>query len=190
MEDVSSHSRNQQATDSASFRVKPQERWGHTSVAAHSKMFIIGGYQGQYLGDIWEFDFAKCRYIEHSLEGEDSSLLSRSNHTSIFYEPHNAIYVFGGGQAHKLRFNDTLKLTLSKPVEGPVDRDSINNQYQLSRRTKVERMRLAEGSPMPSPRTYHASCLVDKFMVVSGGEANNTDMTDMWALNIEEGKWC
>ena len=43
---------------------------------------------------------------------------------------------------------------------------------------------------MPSPRTYHASCLVDKYMVVSGGEANNTDMTDMWALDIEEGRWC
>ena len=36
------------------------------------------------------------------------------------------IYVFGGGQAHKLRFNDTLKLTLSKPEERPVDRDSSN----------------------------------------------------------------
>ena len=83
-----------------------------------------------------------------------------------------------------------MKLTLSKPEERPAVRDSSNNQNQLRRRTKVERMRLAEGSPMPSPRTYHASCLVDKFMVVSGGEANNTDMTDMWALKIEEGRWC
>lgn len=24
----------------------PVERWGHASVAAHNKMYIIGGYQG------------------------------------------------------------------------------------------------------------------------------------------------
>jgi len=24
----------------------PAQRWGHTSVAAHMKMFILGGYQG------------------------------------------------------------------------------------------------------------------------------------------------
>ena len=55
--------------------------------------------------------------------------------------------------------------------------------------TRVERISLAEGTLLPSPRTYHASCLVDKYMVVSGGEANNTDMTDMWALDIEECRW-
>ena len=61
--------------------------------------------------------------------------------------------------------------------------------HYLMKSTRVERITLAEGTPLPSPRTYHASCLVDKYMVVSGGEANNTDMTDMWALDIELCKW-
>lgn len=38
------------------------------------------------------------------------TLLQRSNHTSVFYKPHNAIYIFGGGHSQKKRFNDTLKL--------------------------------------------------------------------------------
>jgi len=42
---------------------------------------------------------------------------------------------------------------------------------------------------MPSARTYHASCLVDKFMLVSAGEANNTDLNDLWALNLEQNFW-
>ena len=55
--------------------------------------------------------------------------------------------------------------------------------------TKVESLILDSESPIPSARTYHASCLVDKFMVVSGGEANNTDMTDLWALNVLKKMW-
>jgi len=50
-------------------------------------------------------------------------------------------------------------------------------------------MMLEDNSPMPQPRTYHASCLVNQFMVVIGGEANNTDMSDFWALDMEKGRW-
>lgn len=42
---------------------------------------------------------------------------------------------------------------------------------------------------MPLPRTYHASCLVGQYMIVVGGESNNTDMQDLWALDLEAGRW-
>jgi hypothetical protein len=29
----------------------PVERWGHASVAAHNKMYIIGGYQGNNINN-------------------------------------------------------------------------------------------------------------------------------------------
>ena len=38
--------------------------------------------------------------------------MRRSNHTSVFYRPHNSIYIFGGGHSHKRRFDNTLKLEL------------------------------------------------------------------------------
>jgi N-acetylneuraminic acid mutarotase len=44
-------------------------------------------------------------------------------------------------------------------------------------------------SQMPSPRTYHASTLVDRFMVVVGGESNSSDLNDFWALDLEQKKW-
>ena len=56
-------------------------------------------------------------------------------------------------------------------------------------RTHVSRLILSPGSPVPAPRTYHASCLLSKFMIVSAGEANNTDLNDMWALDLELAYW-
>ena len=41
---------------------------------------------------------------------------------------------------------------------------------------------------MPLSRTYHAACLVSNFMVVIGGE-HNSDMQDIWALDVEEHRW-
>ena len=44
-------------------------------------------------------------------------------------------------------------------------------------------------SKHPSARTYHATTLVEKFMVVVGGESNSSDLNDMWALDLEEQRW-
>lgn len=42
---------------------------------------------------------------------------------------------------------------------------------------------------MPSARTYHASCLVKNYMIVVGGESNNSDLDDFWALDLESKDW-
>ena len=102
--------------------------WGATKVSAETH------FSGQYLGDVWAYDFKTLSFSQVRLAPDENSpffrqqdlqalsyadkvrvakeLMERSNHTSIFYRPHNAIYVFGGGHAHKKRFNDTLKITL------------------------------------------------------------------------------
>ena len=49
-------------------------------------------------------------------------------------------------------------------------------------------MVLAENSQLPLPRTYHASCLVQNFMIVIGGEATS-DLKDFWALDLDKGMW-
>ena len=38
---------------------------------------------------------------------------------------------------------------------------------------------------IPSARTYHASTLVEKYMVVVGGESGSSDLNDFWALDLE-----
>ena len=64
---------------------------------------------GQYLGDIWVFDFKELKYtdvkINPKIEGDLSKmtvdqikdskghvlqLMKRSNHTSVYYKPHNS----------------------------------------------------------------------------------------------------
>lgn len=52
----------------------------------------------------------------------------------------------------------------------------------------VTKVNLKENSPVPSARTYHASCLIGKYMIVVGGEASS-DLKDFWALDLEENVW-
>jgi hypothetical protein len=51
-------------------------------------------------------------------------------------------------------------------------------------------MVMPETQNNPLARTYHASCLLDKFMIVSGGEAQIlADLQDLWAFNLETREW-
>jgi hypothetical protein len=52
----------------------------------------------------------------------------------------------------------------------------------------VEKVKPVSASPLPSPRTYHASCLMKKYMVTIGGEAN-ADLKDFWAFDLEDKIW-
>ena len=59
-----------------------------------SAIAIIHHRIGQYLGDIWMYDFRQLKYtnvIIESDQGEEyaKNMLSRSNHTAVFYRPHN-----------------------------------------------------------------------------------------------------
>lgn len=62
--------------------------------------------------DVWSFDFNAVCFKQEKLTGPAVEGLKRSNHCAVYYKPHNSIYVFGGGSANRVRFNDTLKLKL------------------------------------------------------------------------------
>jgi hypothetical protein len=70
-------------------------------VAANNRLYIIGGYEGKtpnsqsnngqlalgnYLGDVWEFDFTRMGFQQMRLEGPDKDLINRSNHTAVYYD--------------------------------------------------------------------------------------------------------
>jgi hypothetical protein len=109
-----------------------------------------------------------CNILSHSVFLKNRSLT---------YNYHR-IYVFGGGQAQRQRFDDTIKIQLDEPI--------VSKRGQNSQRTVfVEKLAIKPNSPMPSARTYHASCLVGKYMITIGGEANS-DLKDFWALDLDE----
>lgn len=55
-----------------------------------TQFFISSFMLGQYLGDVWEYDFTTMSYTNMNLEGPDMGQLSRSNHTAVFYPAHNS----------------------------------------------------------------------------------------------------
>ena len=80
-----------------------------------------------------------------------------------------------------MRFNDILRLTLQHNFSDKPTRDSI--------KIKVDLVTI-QTPAVPIARTYHASCLVGKYMVVSGGEAAVlADLQDMWAFDLELRIW-
>lgn len=75
----------------------PSKRWGHACVEAHGHLIVIGGYEGQYLGDIWKFSLDSFTYEKTIVVSKDSvgsmdidhdsceEVLKRSNHSAVFY---------------------------------------------------------------------------------------------------------
>ena len=52
----------------------------------------------------------------------------------------------------------------------------------------MSKVEYAANSPVPSTRTYHATCFIKNYMVIVGGEANS-DLRDIWALNLDTLMW-
>lgn len=69
-----------------------------------------------------------------------------------------------------------MSLQTLKPMLGNSDSELGTWQVTLST-VKV--------SSAPDPRTYHASTLVDKYMIIVGGESiSSGDLNDLWALDL------
>ena len=78
-----------------------------------------------------------------------------------------------------MRFNDTLKLEL-------IDDGSVRRN--LPPRIRVTKVTLAENSPVPVPRTYHAACQLQNYMAIIGGESS-ADLGDLWLLDLDNRIW-
>lgn len=59
----------------------PSKRWGHQAVQALGKMFIIGGYDGEYLGDIWCFEPERLEWIQCQTRAAQNSMFYRSSNS-------------------------------------------------------------------------------------------------------------
>ncbi|CAD8138614.1 unnamed protein product [Paramecium pentaurelia] len=80
----------------------PGGRWGHNSVALDDKLYIFGGYDGNYLNDFYCYDFDNNLWQTIFQEGQVPE--PRSNH--IMFINNGTIYIQGGGGISKTRFGD------------------------------------------------------------------------------------
>ncbi|CAD8132082.1 unnamed protein product [Paramecium pentaurelia] len=80
----------------------PGGRWGHSSIALDDKLYIFGGFDGNYLNDFYSYDFDNNLWqtiVQNGLVPEP-----RSNH--IMFINNGTIYIQGGGGLSKTRFGD------------------------------------------------------------------------------------
>jgi len=71
-----------------------------------------------------------------------------------------------------MRYNDVLRLQLPKENK---DFSIYDNTGDSNSSIIVSLVQIFSHA-IPLARTYHAACLVDKFMFISGGEANSSDL--------------
>lgn len=86
----------------------PGARWGHTAVIYMDRLYLFGGYDGNYLNDFYKFDFENKKW--HSIKTNNPQ--GRSNHLMFNYNHH--IIVQGGGGVGKSRFGDLQVYDISK----------------------------------------------------------------------------
>ena len=80
-----------------------------------------------------------------------------------------------------MRYNDVLRLQLPKQ-----NNDSNYGDQESSIQVSLVQI---FSQAIPLPRTYHAACLVDRFMFICGGEANSSDLQDFWVFDLELCAW-
>lgn len=125
-------------------------RYGHSSVVFNDKMWVIGGYTGQYCDDVWYSSDAQ-RWTRATAE---AGFGARADHTSVVFK--NAIWVIGGS------------------ITGP----TIVKDVWKS--TDGEHWELATASPGFAPRRLHTSVVFDGRMWVIGGNDWNALYNDVW----------
>jgi N-acetylneuraminic acid mutarotase len=88
---------------------KPVGRWGHRSFIEGSKMWIIGGYSGDYLNDVWFYDIEKNIWIEIQSKGE---IFIPCRYHGIFHTE-GRLYLFGGVSKFQSHENSLYEFNIS-----------------------------------------------------------------------------
>jgi N-acetylneuraminic acid mutarotase len=88
---------------------KPVGRWGHRSFIEGSKMWIIGGFAGNYLNDVWFYDIENDIWIEIETKGE---IFAPCRYQGIFHVDRR-LYLFGGMTKFQSHENSLYEFNLT-----------------------------------------------------------------------------
>ena len=136
----------QQATGSAAW----SRRRGHSSLVYSNKMWIIGGYDGNFKNDVWD----STNGINWSQATGNAAWSGRSRHSSLVHD--NKIWVLGGLGNGNVEYNDVWYST-----------DGINWSQ-------------ATASANWLTRYSHTSLVYDDKMWVLGGRYITNNRNDVW----------
>jgi len=73
----------------------PSPRYGHSMVfdSKSNSLYLLGGYNGGFLEDMWKFDLVSLTWEEI---GTESGFTARSGHVMVYVKDTNEIYIQGG----------------------------------------------------------------------------------------------
>ncbi|MCK0158752.1 hypothetical protein MWU65_16285 [Cellulophaga sp. F20128] len=170
-------------------------RLWHTSVVFKDNMWVIGGYDGNWLNDVWQSNDG----ISWTQITTTSPFSARHGHTVVVFN--NKIWVIGGSDGNRL--NDVwqssdgiswTQVTADAPfsersshtsvifndkmwVIGGSDGNRLNDVWQSS--DGVTWAQVITNAPF-SGRTGHTSVVFENKMWIIGGSDGPTNLNDVW----------
>ncbi len=136
---------------------------------AHARAILFGGWGvGQYLNDVWSFDFSSEVWSLINPSGQAPPV--RREATALYHGAQNAMIVFGGTDGNTY-YNDVWALTLTPGSEAWVQVQTV-------------------GTP-PSPRTSSKSVYdpINNRMIIFGGTSPSVGFNETWSLDFETLQW-
>eukprot|EP01080_Neovahlkampfia_damariscottae_P005065 gene5065-8665_t len=138
----------------------PSKREGHTCNRLENRMYIIGGYDGDYCSDIYELNLNNLIWNKIKTKG---NFEGRYYSSSVLYN--NTIYLFGG-KRNKNFFKGIKILNLE------------NKEWNNLKTIGIE----------PSPRYFSQTILRNDQLYVFGG-FNGNALNDFHCLNLNSFQW-
>ncbi|EGR34838.1 hypothetical protein IMG5_000660 [Ichthyophthirius multifiliis] len=132
----------------------PEQRFAHTANIYKHKMYIFGGLQknmanpAKNFNDVWFIDLEEENQLKwRNLTPQLKGIAPKPRHGHISVLVGKLLLFFGGRGNNKVLFNDTfiLDIRLKQWIQPDI-----------------------KGEP-PKPRYYHAACLLDKEIIIFGG---------------------
>jgi len=193
-------------------------RFDHTVVATKNNNFIIfGGIIDGFIpeNDLWEYSADTGKWTEVK-EAETYRPPRLTDHSAVYFEPLNRMYVFGG-KLGDLCFNDLWYYELDKRrwihmtpddtypparaghvsvikdhklfVHGGMGNDGNALSCLWEFNFGTEQWRRIVSTNSPSPRYFHTAVVHRNQMLVLGGDEANHVINDLWSFSFETLYW-
>ena len=146
----------------AGTRPSPREGMSVVFDPVRRRMLVIGGYDGTYLGDVWDLTMSDHDGGWGKLVVAGTPMPNREGHTAVYDPGRDRIVVFGGNAG-----------------------DALNDVWSLSLGETPTWTRITAAGTPPTPRWRHVAIYdPDHDRVVVFGGSGTSRFNDVWALSL------
>jgi len=159
---------------------RPPGRVRHDAAIVHGRWLVIHGgvlENGRRFHDTWRLDLEDAQPSWEQIGGEDSARPVPRCHHTFLKTSTGDIIIFGGHNFAYEALSDAWILKVAGVAE---DGARLVPRWQ----------RIGGLFDGPSPRAHQAALMIDRWMIVSGGETQDGGASDeVWALDVPSDMW-